>query len=79
MAVLRCNQPPILVRAVHTPPCSVGVGWKLPGGRSAEEHHLFPSLHGPAPAGALQEPIYVSSGAWVGAVSPSKVNPNVSA
>lgn len=41
-------------------PCSVGVGWKLPGGRFADEHHLFPSLHGPAPPGALQEPVYVS-------------------
>ena len=39
---------------------SFGVDWKLPGGRPAEQHHLFPTE--PPPPGALQEPIYVSPG-----------------
>lgn len=58
---------PVLGLHVRLPPwpdhpCSVGVACKLPGGRSADEHHLFPNLHGPAPPGALQEPVYVSEG-----------------
>jgi hypothetical protein len=34
------------------------VDWKLPGGRPAAQHHIFPLQ--PPPAGTLQEPVYVS-------------------
>lgn len=41
----------------------LGVDWKLPGGRAAADHHLFPREL--PPHGALQEPVYVSCTAAV--------------
>ncbi|KAL4444145.1 hypothetical protein ABPG75_011882 [Micractinium tetrahymenae] len=43
---------------VHAPRTAVrlSVDWKLPGGRSPDDHHLFP--RDPPPAGALQGPVY---------------------
>ena len=34
------------------------MGWKLPGGRRPEQHHLFPTT---PPATGLQEPVFVSA------------------
>ena len=46
-------------RALRLLSCRLGVDWRLPGGRPADQHHLFPTE--PPPEGALQEPVYVSS------------------
>ena len=46
--------------------CRLGVDWKLPQGRSPNDHHLFPLA--PPPTGKLQGPVHVSVGQGVQAL-----------
>lgn len=61
MCTPRYMHPRVLAHGSAAPICTprrLRMDWKLPGGRSPDDHHLFPREL--PPAGQLQAPVYVS-------------------